>query len=296
MNGWLIVNAYVRSEKFCELFEMLVQAGKSQDCMLEVKTNEEIWRLLAVHNYQIKKQLETVNFIIFWDKDLTLAQVLEQQGIRLFNSAESIAVCDDKSQTQIALLDKNIRMPKTVFNPKVFPSAGWPNKDYYLDMAQTLGYPCIVKECFGSFGQQVYLAYDDKELLEIIRKIWPGSFIMQEYIASSRGRDIRVQVVGKKIVACMYRYNDNDFRANVTNGGSMKPYQVNEAQAKMALDVCRELGLDFGGIDIMFGENDEPVFCEANSNAHFKNLYDCTGINVADELIAYIRQEMTHAF
>ena len=60
MNGWLIVNAYVRSEKFCELFEMLVQAGKSQDCMLEVKTNEEIWRLLAVHNYQIKKQLETL--------------------------------------------------------------------------------------------------------------------------------------------------------------------------------------------------------------------------------------------
>ena len=60
----------------------------------------------------------------------------------------------------------------------------------------------------------------------------------------------------------------------------------------MALEVCRELGLDFGGIDILFGEDDMPVFCEANSNAHFKNLYDCTGINVADAIISYIREEL----
>ena len=56
----------------------------------------------------------------------------------------------------------------------------------------------------------------------------------------------------------------------------------------MALKVCRELKLDFAGVDIMFGKQGEPVLCEVNSNAHFKNIYDCTGVNVADEIMEYI--------
>ena len=47
-------------------------------------------------------------------------------------------------------------------------------------------------------------------------------------------------------VAAMYRYNDADFRANITNGGSMKPYEPKEAQVELARKVMRTLGLDFG--------------------------------------------------
>lgn len=30
------------------------------------------------------------------------------------------------------------------------------------------------------------------------------------------------------------------------------------------------------------------MVCEVNSNAHFKNIFDCTGVNVADEIMDYI--------
>ena len=43
--------------------------------------------------------------------------------------------------------------------------------------------------------------------------------------------------------------------------------------------------------DILFGENG-PILCEVNSNAHFKNIYDCTGENVADYIIEYINEAM----
>lgn len=115
---------------------------------------------------------------------------------------------------------------------------------------------------------------------------------MQEYIESSKGQDVRIHVVGNEIVTAMKRVNKNDFRANITNGGSMEKYQPTKEQCEMALKVCEKLGLDFAGVDIMFGKNGEPVLCEVNSNAHFKNIYDCTGVNVAEKIIDYILKKI----
>ena len=51
----------------------------------------------------------------------------------------------------------------------------------------------------------------------------------------------------------------------------------------------KAIGLDFAGVDILFGEQEEPIVCEVNSNAHFKNIYDCTGVNTADYILEYIK-------
>lgn len=72
----------------------------------------------------------------------------------------------------------------------------------------------------------------------------------------------------------------------------MKEYTPNDAQIELAVKVCDTLGLDFAGVDILFGENEEPVFCEVNSNAHFKNIYDCTGVNVAEYIIRHIVEKV----
>ncbi len=291
MQGYLIVNQYVNSLKFNEIFQMLMDSALSQGVDLILKTNAQMWEILAFHNYQISSKELKIDFIIFWDKDIKLAKTLEKTGIRLFNSARSIEVCDDKSLTFFALNNKGIKMPKTFISPKVFQK--YTNFDYFIAISEITKFPCVIKECLGSFGQQVYLIHNVDELINTITELDNRPFVIQEYIESSKGRDIRVQVVGNKVIAAMYRYNDNDFRANVTNGGKMKAYSVNPKQLDMAIKVCKELGLDFGGIDILFGENEEPIFCEANSNAHFKNLYDCTGVNTADYIIHMIKESIS---
>ena len=43
------------------------------------------------------------DFVLFWDKDVRLAFQLERLGIPVFNSAKSIALCDDKTLTWLAL-------------------------------------------------------------------------------------------------------------------------------------------------------------------------------------------------
>ena len=90
----------------------------------------------------------------------------------------------------------------------------------------------------------------------------------------------------------MLRKNtDGDFRANVGNGGKVFPYEPSLKEKELAVCVCEKLGLTFGGVDILFGENDAPLLCEVNSNAHFKGILDCTGVNAADEIIKFISEK-----
>lgn len=285
--AWLVVNGFIESEKFRQIFAWLVKAAEKQGCMLELKTNTQLLPELVMGKTDLLSQYRRPQFVIFWDKDIRLARLLEKLGLRLFNSAQSIEICDDKARTYLELLDQKIQMPKTIIAPKTFRQEGYEKLDFLMQVQRQLGFPMVVKECFGSFGQQVWLVNDEKELSERVRGIKNRPFLFQEYIASSKGNDIRIQMVGKKAVAAMHRYHASDFRANITNGGSMERYEPDETQLQLARKVMETLRLDFAGVDILFGKQGQPVLCEVNSNAHFVNIWKCTGVNTADEIISY---------
>lgn len=286
MTGLLVVNEFLNSGKFNEIHNWLLEAGKKQNIDMKLTTNA---RLLMDIGKPEHKEEGLADFILFWDKDVKLAYYLEQLGYPVFNSSKAIEICDDKALTHLTLMKTGILMPRTVIAPKTFENIGYTNYDFLDKISEGLGLPMVVKESFGSFGQQVYLVNTYEELLDKVKQLGAKPMIFQEFIKSSFGRDIRLQVVGGEVIAGMYRYSENgDFRANLTIGGRMKAYEPTKAQRDLAIRCCEIIGLDFAGVDILFGENDEPVVCEVNSNAHFKNIYDCTGINAADIIIGYI--------
>ena len=90
----------------------------------------------------------------------------------------------------------------------------------------------------------------------------------------------------------MLRFNDKDFRSNVSNGGKMQPFTPTKMQANLAIKACRAIKLDFGGVDILFGKDDKPIVCEVNSNLHFKSTLICTNVNVADNIMEYINGKL----
>ena len=284
--AWLVVNGYLKSEKFEEIYSWLIEAAKERNINLKKLPNDQLDSIIPADPENINWR-ERPEFVLFWDKDVNLARMLEREGFRVFNNADGIEACDDKALTFIRLKNKNIKMPKTFIAPMTFDKE---YKDYtfLLQVEGSLGYPMVIKENKGSFGEQVYLVNSYYEAVDKIKEIGRHEFIMQEFIESSKGKDVRIHVVGDEIVTAMERVNENDFRANITNGGKMKKYTPTKEQAQMAIDVCRELNLDFAGVDIMFGKEGEPVLCEVNSNAHFKNIYDCTGVNVAESILDYI--------
>lgn len=286
-NAILIINEYLKNPKFHEIHSWLVEAAKRYGVHVQIHTNSEI-----LPTYPVRSQVED-KVVIFWDKDIRLASYLEDSGYLVYNSSKAIAACDDKSMTHRILTQGGILMPNTVIAPMTFSGIGYTNYDYISKVIHQIKFPMVVKECFGSFGQQVYLVYTEEELREQIIRIGTKPMLFQEYIAESHGRDLRLQVVGDQVVASMYRYSDSeDFRANISSGGKMKPYIPSKEQKELAVKSCKLLGLDYGGVDLLFGPNDEAIVCEVNSNAHFKNIYDCTGINVADYIIDYIVQRV----
>lgn len=287
MTGILVVNEFLNTDKFKEIHGWLLEAAKKLDMDMQLKTNAE----LLIDITGVKTTAKLADFILFWDKDVKLACYLEQLGYPVFNSSKAIGICDDKALTHLTLMKAEIPMPRTIVSPMTFHNIGYTNYLFLNEIADRLGFPMVVKECFGSFGQQVYLVKDFDELLGRVKECGVKPLLFQEFIKSSIGRDIRLQVVGNQVIACMYRFSDNgDFRANITAGGRMKAYVPTKEQEELALRCCKQIGLTFAGVDLLFSENEKPVVCEVNSNAHFKNIYDCTGINAAEAILRHIKE------
>ncbi|MEI6602396.1 MAG: RimK family alpha-L-glutamate ligase [Clostridia bacterium] len=290
LSGWIVSNRFLGAqEKFVQLNQRMLSAASRRNLSLRVVTNDQLLVKANREGLQVETE-EKPDFIIFMDKDVRLAQVLERSGMRLFNSAKAIEICDDKSLTALAIAGVGIDMPMTILGPKTFDGVGYTNLAFLDEIIQTLGFPIVVKECFGSFGQQVALAQDAAQLAGIVSQT-SKSLVFQEFIAESVGRDIRINVVGGRVVASMLRTNPNDFRANVTNGASIQAYSPTTEESAMALQVCTAIGVDFAGVDLLFGK-DGPVFCEINASAHIENIYQCTGIDVSETMLDYILHEV----
>ena len=292
--GWMITNGSLKTPQFKEMCKMYTEAAEEVGVSLRHLYNDEIVigvinGELFIRGIRVEKQPD---FVLFLDKDIRLAQQLEAMGLRLFNRSEVIATCDDKSLTFQKLAGYHIAMPKTIIAPYIFHGEQASSEAYLESLEHELGYPMVVKESFGSFGEQVYLARGRDELITIRQKLKARPHIYQQYIKSSKGRDVRLNVVGGKVVACMERFSENDFRANIAQGGGARPFNPPEAFVQMATQVCEILGIDFAGVDLLFGEHNVPILCEVNSNAHIKGIKACTGINVAVPILEYIAQQI----
>lgn len=286
LSCWIVYNGFLPGNKFVDFAQMLQEAAEQRGHHATLYKNSELIALLQ-RNIALSGSPELPDYVIFTDKDIYLAKQLELLGMPVYNSAETIAISDDKIRTYQLLAKNNLPMPTTLVAPKNY-GLDMPFEQTFFDaVLNQFRFPFIVKEAFGSFGEQVYLIKDEKELLKIVSDISARPFMVQEFVESSYGKDLRLQVVGDEVVASMKRTAENDFRANVTAGGRMEPYEPSKQESDIALQATKAIGADFAGVDLLFGENG-PVICEINSNAHIRNLLDATGINVAPHIVRYI--------
>lgn len=288
--GWIIYNGNLPGNKFLDYAEMLQEAAAKNNSEARIVKNNELLSLLSTAKLDLLPSFPLPDYVIFTDKDIYLAKQLEYLGVPVFNSADAIATSDDKIATYQALARLQIPIPKTIIAPKIFIQGSFDEKLIEKAIIE-LGFPMIIKEAFGSFGEQVYLVETRNELDKKIHMINNKPFVFQEFISTSYGVDIRLQVVGDKVVAGMKRKSLHDFRANITAGGTMEPYEATAEEEHLAVAATKAIGADFAGVDLLFGKH-SPVICEVNSNAHIRNLLDCTGVNAADYMLTHILQQI----
>ena len=284
---WVIYNGSLTSDKFKDQAELLKEAAERAGVHTELKKNYEVMMNL---NTGLDNRPD---FVVFLDKDILLATFLKNAGIPIFNDPDVIETCDNKAKQYLELSKLGIPMPETIIAPKVYPNFTIKDSGYYEQVLERLGLPMVIKEGHGSFGMKVYLIETEEQFYEKTDELRGVDYVFQAFIANSRGRDIRVNIVGGEIVAAMYRHSETDFRANITNGGVATVIELTNQQKTLAIQAAHAVGAEFAGVDLLFGDNEEPLVCEVNAAAHIRNIYNVTGINVADAMITYILRKLT---
>lgn len=282
--GLIITNAFSLSDSMKHSLERYLEEFKKLNVIIDHKTNKEL--LVYLDYDKLKTNLKYYDFIVYLDKDRHISKMLEKCGFKLFNKGDAIEVCDDKMLTHIALANNGILMPKTISSPLYY--AGEDDGKFLTNVINELSFPIIVKEVYGSFGKQVYKIDNFDRLKKIREKLQHIPHIYQEYIETSKGRDIRVILVNKKVVACMERVSKNDFRSNIELGAKGYPLELNTKIKEMAEKIATILDLDYCGLDLLYGKENQYILCEVNSNAMFNEIEKVSKINVCKIYCEYI--------
>jgi RimK family alpha-L-glutamate ligase len=160
-----------------------------------------------------------------------------------------------------------------------------------------IGWPCVVKVVSGSHGEGIYLCENKKTFVNIMEFVGslatPKTLIVQEYVDTKPGEDLRVFVVGGKVIGAMKRHAPKgDFRANISSGGHGEPFEVDNQIDFLARETAKICGLDIAGIDLLF-DKDGYKICEANSAPGFEGFEKYCKVDVAKQIAEYIKYKIT---
>jgi RimK family alpha-L-glutamate ligase len=277
MNGIVIVNQTIGHNQY--KIERFKKEFSKKGVHLDVFVNDGT--LAEIKNNEIKINLPAANFVLYLDKDIYLARLLEKAGFRLFNKADFIKLCDDKMLTFIACANEGIRMPKTIAGPLVYTDLQESNYKFLDSVISEIGLPMVVKKVYGSLGEGVYLVKTKDELINLYTEMARNPIIFQEYVKSSFGKSIRVLIIDGKVFGSFIRKNKYDFRSNYGEEASSKVLENPSKYEGFAQEIANKLHIEYAGIDLLVYEDDNPILCEINSNAFFEEFEKVTGLNVA---------------
>ena len=117
------------------------------------------------------------------------------------------------------------------------------------------------------------------------------NILVQEFIKEAGGSDIRVLVIGGKVVAAMKRTGaEGEFRSNLHRGGSAQTVKISPEERSTAVRAARALGLNVCGVD-MLRANHGAVIMEVNSSPGLEGVEKATGIDIAGRVIEFLEKE-----
>lgn len=212
---------------------------------------------------------------------LAVVRQFSIMGVPIVNNSVPIARSRDKLRSLQLLGQHGIDIPRTVMarSPSQIERA----------IEAVGGPPVVIKLIQGTQGVGVMLAETLPALEAILDTLWGlgQNILIQEFIAESKGRDIRALVVGGSVVAAMRRTaRVGEFRSNIHRGGAGKAIHLTRECEAVALKATEVMGLQVAGVDLL-ESNSGPKVIEINSSPGFEGLEAATGKNIAMEILSY---------
>ena len=209
---------------------------------------------------------------------------LEDVGVYVINPADAIEVAVDKFYTSALLEDAGICTPRTVVTERF---------DEATRAFEELGGDVVVKPLFGSLGMGMTRLSDPDTAYRVFRalEMTQGVYYLQEFIPHAN-EDIRAFVIGGEVVASMLRRGE-DWKTNISAGGSAEPYEVEEELAELSVRATETIGLEYSGVDLLRSKEDGQVYViELNSTPGWQGLQTVTDENIAGLVVDHLMSKI----
>ena len=212
---------------------------------------------------------------------LDLMSAIEEYGIRLMNSRESLEIASDKFLTSIFLEQYKIPTPRTIICEDTTDA---------LEAYDELGGDIVLKPLFGSKGIGITRINDKAFAENVIYSLGQLNtvFYLQEFI-EHHNRDIRVLVLGNTAIAGMYRISNN-WKTNVHAGARVEGIELTKEIEELAIKAAIMTKTEIAGVDIIESKNGLQVL-EVNSIPGFTGLQKVTDLNLAEEIVSYFLEK-----
>ena len=210
----------------------------------------------------------------------------QEMDVFCANTAHGITNSRDKLRSLQILSRHHIGIPRTTFVRD--------RKDVLPAIERVGGAPVVIKLIEGTQGIGVLLAESINAAESIIELLQSQkqNVLVQKFVAESKGKDIRAQVVGDRVVAAMRRVaQGQEFRSNVHRGGIAEAVELDDQYVETAVRAAQILGLQVAGVDMLEGKNGTQIM-EVNSSPGLEGIESCTGLDVAGAIVDYISAQV----
>lgn len=281
MEGWLI---YRRrdAERNSHYIDFYKRAGQRHGVSVLLRYLEDFSWAEGALFYGGEGIEKRPDFVIMRADVPQFSGQLEGLGYRVFNNAYLSRIANDKEKTLRLAAEHGIPVPKTRFVTHADA----------MEKARALGFPLVIKPPDGHGGMDVYMLKTEAELTALLAGYAHRRFLLQRPV-SELGKDLRVYVLGGRIVACMLRVRQDDFRSNYCLGGEARPYTLSPEERQLVERVISLFRVDYAGFDFMFDEG-RMVLNEIEDVVGARMLYHLTKLDIVDAYIAYIKDCLTH--
>ncbi|MCP8304058.1 MAG: RimK family alpha-L-glutamate ligase [archaeon] len=209
---------------------------------------------------------------------LDVLRRLEKKGLLVINPPRSIEISADKYRSLSLMEEEGIPIPPTIATE---------DSEAALKAFQELGGDVVIKPIFGSRGMGIGRVTDPETAWRIFHTLSYTHHVLyiQKFIHHGT-RDMRLFVVGDRVIAAMYREADS-WKTNIDRGARPFPFEPSKELEELAVKVAKTIGCKVSGVDVMESE-EGYVVNEINSQPGFKGLQLVTKVNIADEIVDHI--------
>ena len=271
MDAWLVYD-HEGADRNADYIDYHYEVGSRHDVRFELLYAEDLEKSVPDHT----PDLAVVRTIRPW-----LNSELEDLGIKTFNNSKVSFLANHKGRC-ISYIAENTDVP--VIPTEVIRSGD----DIRMILKDKEGY--VIKPASGHGGKDVRRVSGTERFFDEIKNASEKDDVILQPFVEGPGEDVRVYVIGKRIVAAVKRKApEGEFRANASLGGLVERYTLSNAETEYVRQITNVFDFGMVGIDFIIDADGGFVFSEIEDVVGARMLYRThPEIDILDEYISFL--------